>query len=112
MFYHPDDKCVYIDSTEKSMPEKKKFNICSSVYCDESCKFGEDCIYAHNESEISPDKCIHKAGCNKVRFYKGKYTNRHCKQASDYCGFIHPGESQHDFWNRQLDFWRKPSCEH
>ena len=52
MFYHPDSfaKCVHIDSSENSTPEKKKFNICSSVYSDESCKFGKDCIYAHNES--------------------------------------------------------------
>lgn len=81
---------------DKQQRKLQKFRMCRNV---ESCRFQNDCIYAHSERELQENILTCHAGvnCRKVRKQNDEYVNI----ANDRkCMFLHPNERIRNFIKR------------
>ena len=82
--------------------KRRKTQLCTRVFTGQACRYGSDCNYVHDISELFVLSCNYNSKCEWIVKKDGKYEN--FDDEKTICSHVHPGEDLLDYCKRTKKF--------
>jgi hypothetical protein len=75
-----------------------KTKMCKTVLLGQVCRYGKNCLFAHNYKNLHRIPCAFRDNCCLVKMFN---SNTYINSSTKVCGFWHPNESFSSYISRQ-----------